>query len=85
LCLKRYRPDLTVTVADSPPTGIGVIMGLDPSSLALDDRYSELCDNYIDLDYSTLGNDKEERLNLVPGTWPSVEKLLPGVASQSRW
>jgi hypothetical protein len=83
ICLKQHRPDLGVSVVDSPPTGLGVITGLDPDSCVLRDRYSEICGTFVGLDYSALDNDKEEKLNVVPGRWDVVCKLLPTRVGES--
>jgi hypothetical protein len=82
VCLKQYRPDLRVSVVDSPPTGLGIITGLDPDSSVLKDRYAEICATFVDLDYSVLDGRKEEELNLVPDTWDVVRSLLPSVSDE---
>ena len=40
--LRKYRPDLNITVLDSYPTGLGVITGLNPDSEILIDNYDEI-------------------------------------------
>jgi len=78
VCLKEWRPDLKVSVADIGPTGLGIITGLDPDSLVLAERYDDLVDQYLQLPYRYLTDgDKAALLNRVPGDWPSVQKLLP--------
>jgi capsular polysaccharide biosynthesis protein len=41
--LREYRPDLTVTILDCPPTGLVVCNNLDPESTILADHYLEIC------------------------------------------
>jgi hypothetical protein len=82
MCLKQYRPDLRVSVVDSPPTGLGVITGLDPYSSVLKDHYEEICGIFVDLDFSVLNSSKEEKLNFVPGGWDAVRKLLSSVSGE---
>jgi hypothetical protein len=77
VCLKRYRPDLRVSVADSPPAGLGIVTGLDPESSILRARATEICAALGELDYSYLDNRKDEELNVVSGTWEVVRSLLP--------
>jgi hypothetical protein len=77
LALKKYRPDLRVSVVDCPPTGVGIVTGLDASSNVLADRYDEIFDEFIDLDYSFLDDGKEEKLNRVSNDWELVKTLLP--------
>ena len=36
--LRRWRPDLRITVLDAPPTGLAVLTGLDPASTVLRDN-----------------------------------------------
>jgi hypothetical protein len=40
--LERYRPDLTVVSLDTQPTGMLVVVGLDPWSTVLADSYDEI-------------------------------------------
>jgi hypothetical protein len=76
-CLKEYRPDLGIAVADSPPTGVGIVTGLDPSSTVLREKYDEICERFTDLDYElALGESKDETLNRVDGDWETVRPLL---------
>jgi hypothetical protein len=77
VCLKRYRPDLRIAVAHSPPSGLGIVTGLDPESSVLGDRYKEICAALGELDYSYLDNRKDEELNVVSGTWDAVRAVLP--------
>ena len=42
LALERYRPDLTVVPLNTAPTGVLLVLGLDPSSTVLADRYEEI-------------------------------------------
>lgn len=77
VCLKEYRPDLGIAVADSPPTGLGMVTGLDPSSTVLAERYDEICERFIDLDYDrALGQSKQQTLNRIDGDWKAVQALL---------
>jgi hypothetical protein len=40
--LRRHRPDLAVVPVNTRPTGTLVVLGLDPSSTVLQERYDEL-------------------------------------------
>jgi hypothetical protein len=40
--LARHRPDLTCLRVDTEPTGLLLVLGLDPQSSVLDDRYDEI-------------------------------------------
>jgi Methyltransferase domain len=80
VCLKEYRPDLRVSVVDVSPTGLGVVTSLDPASTVLEEHYAEICDRFIDLDYSVLENEKERKLNRIANEWDLVQELLPATA-----
>ncbi len=42
--LRQHRPDLTVVPVNTLPTGVVVVVGLDPASRVLSDRYDSLLD-----------------------------------------
>lgn len=44
--LRQYRPDLTLSLVDTAPTGLLVVTGLDPRSPVLTDRYDEIVEKY---------------------------------------
>jgi hypothetical protein len=77
LCLRAYRPDLFVSVAAVPPTGLGIITNLDPSSTVLRDRYDEIWQRFIPLDYSALEEDREHKLNRIVADWDVIRRVLP--------
>jgi capsular polysaccharide biosynthesis protein len=77
LCLRKYRPDLELAVVDVPPSGLGIVTRLDPASAVLRERYTEICQEYVNLAFSDLGGSKHEKLNVVPGSWESVRTMLP--------
>ncbi len=77
LCLKQWRPDLQVNVADTAPTGLGIVRGLDPDSTVLEESYDRIYEQFIALPFATLDRSKAEMLNRVPGDWNTVRSLLP--------
>ncbi|TNE35797.1 MAG: class I SAM-dependent methyltransferase [Alphaproteobacteria bacterium] len=44
--LKKYRPDLRITLADTSPTGNVCVTNLDPSSTVLKNKFYEIVDEY---------------------------------------
>ncbi|HET9873679.1 MAG TPA: class I SAM-dependent methyltransferase [Propionibacteriaceae bacterium] len=40
--LERYRPDIVMIPVDTQPTGLMLLMGIDPSSTVLADHYAEI-------------------------------------------
>ena len=79
-CLKAYRPDLTVHVIPTCPSGLGVITNLDPNSTVLLENFNQIVTEYQgqDLDYEYL--DKDEVLNImpniVPNDWEQIRQML---------
>jgi hypothetical protein len=45
--LERYRPDLTVVPVDTAPTGVVLVVGLDPSNRRLADSYDEIIAEHV--------------------------------------
>ena len=45
--LEKYRPDLTIHIADCAPTGLVCIANLDPTSRSLQIRYDEIVEEYL--------------------------------------
>lgn len=76
LALKKYRPDLSVNVIGTRPTGLGIIQNLDPQSRVLADRLDEIVDEFLALDISVLDGHKDEMLNRVSNNWSSVARLI---------
>lgn len=76
LLLRKYRPDLGVRTISTPPTGLGMIFNLDPSSRVLHDRLDEIVAEYLALDYGTLDSGKRNLLNAVPNDWDGIAALL---------
>ncbi len=55
LLLRRRRPDLSLTVLDSNPTGLVLITNLDPASTVLQDQYSALVQEMLSFDLAQIG------------------------------
>jgi len=81
-CLKKYRPDLTIHVVPTRPSGLGIITNLDPNSTVLLEKISQIVTEYRDhdLDYDYLDLDKNRLLNivpnLVPNDWQHIAQML---------
>jgi predicted O-methyltransferase YrrM len=69
MALARYRPDLRVRTVLTPPSGLVVVRGLDPSSQLLRERLSEVTSSLMDLRY--------ER---DPGEWPAEFNVVSNSA-----
>jgi hypothetical protein len=46
MVLRRYRPELTVLTVDTVPTGLLLVLGLDPASSVLTGKYDEILAEY---------------------------------------
>lgn len=77
--LKKYRPDLQIDTIGTPPTGLGVIRNLDPSSRFLADNVARLSSEFMNLDYGYLRNDRGAKLNLFPNDWERIRTLFDQV------
>ena len=76
LLLRRHRPDLIVHTIGTAPTGLGIILNLDPQSCVLADRIDELIEEYLALDFSVLAGQQAQMLGLLPNDWPAIRDLL---------
>jgi hypothetical protein len=74
--LKKYRPDLKIHTIGAPPTGLGLITRLDPTSTVLRSRLPELIAAGLALDFSQIAPLRPEALNLLPYDWLHVRQLL---------
>lgn len=83
LCLRSYRPDLSVTVLDVPPSGLAIITNLNPNSEILRRGSAEILQRYTDITYeerylSPVHPTSMNLVNLVstsfqPDTSPAIE------------
>src|SRR5436189_337104 len=76
LFLRKYRPDLSVKVIGTAPTGLGMVRGLDPDSRVLQEKYDAIVGEFLALDYSVLDADKPGMLALFPNDWERIKAIL---------
>jgi hypothetical protein len=76
VCLKKYRSDLRICTVDVPPTGLGIIRGLDPSSTTLSSLLDSLYKEFVPYDYGQIESDKAHQLNRVENRWHEIKSLL---------
>ena len=60
----------------APPTGLGLVRRLDPSSRILLERFDEIVRDLGNMPYARLHSRKAEMLNLVSADWDEVCGLL---------
>jgi Glycosyl transferase family 2 len=78
LCLKHYRPDLVIFTIATPPTGLTVVIGLDPRSRVLTDRYDEAVARFINTSFSAIESILDTELNVIPNDWSIVQSRFKG-------
>jgi Methyltransferase domain len=76
LLLRRHRPDLVIHTIGAAPTGLGIILNLDPQSCVLASRIDELIEEYLALDFSVLAGRQAKMLGLCRNDWPVIRDLL---------
>lgn len=74
--LKKYRPDLSIHTIATPPTGLGVVTGLDPASRVLADRLADLFVEGMVLDFSYLAANRAAKLSLVENSQATIRRLI---------
>jgi hypothetical protein len=77
LILREHRPDLRVVTVDAAPTGLAIVVGLDPASDVLASKLDDIVAAYEHVDFAQIADDKAERLNRIPNSWPEIVALLP--------
>lgn len=77
--LAEYRPDLTAVAVDTRPTGLLMILGLDPRSTVLADHYDEIMRRFRRPDPQPVPPHILERLGVLPAErvlrcplWPAL-------------
>jgi len=78
LALKKYRPDLAVSIIATAPTGLAVVRNLDPASRVLAGKMDAIVAEFLAVDYAALDADKPGMLNLVPNDPGQLAELLSG-------
>ncbi len=76
LCLKHYRPELNIFTVATPPTGLTIVIGLDPASRILTDKYDDAVARFRDTSFSVIESRLETALNVVPNDWNIVQFRL---------
>lgn len=76
LALKHYRPELELFTIPAAPTGLTVVIGLDPSSRVLAGAYEDAVRRFIDVPFSEIEHRLDAVFALVPNDWETVAARL---------
>jgi Methyltransferase domain len=79
LALIAYRPDLVILTIPTPPTGLTLVTGLDPTSSVLADAYDEAVRRFVNLPLPERGEGTDAMFNVVPNDWDVVSARLRDV------
>lgn len=74
--LKYFRPDLNIITIPTPPTGLSVVTNLDPESRVLGEKLDDIVEEYMLMDYDSLGQEKDNILNVIYDDWPSIQARI---------
>ena len=83
-CLKTYRPDLSVFVIPTWPTGLGVVTGLDPTSKVLPASFAQAAEQFLPLDFRYSEDERTRVLNVVDNEWRTIQERISKTTSASR-
>ena len=73
LCLKYYRPDLDIFTIATPPTGLTLVTGRDPTSKVLSDHFADAVARFIDVLFSGIENRLDGAFNIASNDWGTAE------------
>jgi hypothetical protein len=79
VCLRKYRPDLLLIPCDTWPTGMLLVLGLDPANQTLSRRYAGLVQEFVDVDDGTVPGEIIARAGAWASDDPRIGALLERV------
>lgn len=74
--LKRHRPDLTLFTIPAYPSGLGVVLGLNPGEQLLWQSFDAICREAMAETLQNYSPQIDDHLNLVPNQFDAVADLL---------
>jgi len=74
--LREYRPELSVKIVMTAPSGLCIVRGLDPASRVLRERLDEIVARYLDLPYPGRALDVPPGFELVPPNAAGLRRAL---------
>jgi hypothetical protein len=79
VCLKKYRPELTIHTIDVPPSGLGLITGLNPESDVLSQNMEAIYKEFILMPFDSIAGGKVNALNRIDGHPEAIREVLLSV------
>ena len=76
-CLKEFRPDLNIFTIATPPSGLGVVSGLNTRSTVLINQFEQIVSRYIGLDLDADEAQRRELAAMLENDWQQVVRRLP--------
>jgi hypothetical protein len=73
--LRRFRPDLRLTIVDAPPSGLVIVEGLDPASRVLYEDYDAIEAEYTPMGFEGYEAQRAEFAKLVSDAAPVLQRL----------
>jgi len=77
--LKKYRPDLQISVIPTSPSGLAVVTNLDPSSRILGENLDAVIAEFLRLDFPENYDTVKTLLNVVTNDPATLKRLLPRI------
>ena len=85
LALREFRPDLTLHTVLSPPSGLGLVTGLDPTNTVLWDRYDEIVETMSRATYENAMSTHDLPVNTLDSRpFQTVRGALPPTPYRAR-
>jgi tetratricopeptide (TPR) repeat protein len=76
LCLKKYRPDVSLVSVATKPTGLGLVTGLDPESRVLSECYEQIVAEFVPLGYDDIAAHEYESLNVIENDMQKIIRWI---------
>ncbi|TCK17508.1 methyltransferase family protein [Thiogranum longum] len=76
LCLKKYRPDVSLVSVATKPTGLGLVTGLDPDNSVLSESYEQIVAEFVPLGYDDIAAHEVESLNVIDNDMQRVIRWI---------
>jgi hypothetical protein len=78
--LRRFRPDLSLTIVDTSPSGLVIVEGLDASSTVLADNADAIIEEFTPLGFGHFEKSRKDTLKLAV----DLEEFLVGLGERRR-